>query len=576
MTTTSNLGITLVEQAQAQKEVTINQALTALDAMVGNSVADKDLATPPGSPTPGIMYIIAASPTGAWSGKATYLTYFDQIWRFITPLSGMKVWVRDESLNYQFNGTAWVAITTGSGDMVKATYDPANIAQQLVGTTATQTLTNKTINGASNTLTVRLASDVTGNLPVGNLGSGTGASSTTYWRGDGTWATPAGGGGITAPGTTTSTALVRWNSTTGAAVSNSGILVDASNNVSGMGTLASGNQTIAGTQILTSTSSAALAVGANGATNPALTVDASTASSATGVTIKSAAAGSGITLTATSSGTNENIVIAGKGTGNAILNSGGTSILQVGGSSVYAGSLSSTLIQAVFRGSNPSTTFWMAGVGANALTASTEYHGFLVDLAQTNQHATGTLTLQRDARIKPMTHSFVAASTLTTAAGFAVDGAPVAGTNATITNSCAFYSGGSAVGSGVTNSYAINVTANTGGTNNYIASLNGSAGEVLRVRTDGQLALLATNTATGTTGAQTINKPSGTVNIAAAGTSLVVTNSLCTTSSIVLATIRTNDSTAVIKNVVPGSGSFTITLNAAATAETSVGFLIIN
>lgn len=39
----------------------------------------------------------------------------------------------------------------GTGDMVKATYDPANIAQQLVGTTATQTITGKTLSGASNT-----------------------------------------------------------------------------------------------------------------------------------------------------------------------------------------------------------------------------------------------------------------------------------------------------------------------------------------------------------------------------------------------------------------------------------------
>lgn len=120
----------------------------------------------------------------------------------------------------------------------------------------------------------------------------------------------------------------------------------------------------------------------------------------------------------------------------------------------------------------------------------------------------------------------------------------------------------------------VTLTAPAALASNVTATLPSTTGTILVG--NGAQAYDSTVTAGGTTGNQTINKPSGTVNFAAAATTLTVTNSLCSTSSLVFVEVRTNDTTATIKNVVPGAGSFVITLAAAATAETSVGFFIIN
>ena len=70
MDSTPNLQLPYLMAAQAQKHVTHNEALRALDAVVQLTVLDKDLASPPGSPTDGVRYIVAAGPTGAWSDQA--------------------------------------------------------------------------------------------------------------------------------------------------------------------------------------------------------------------------------------------------------------------------------------------------------------------------------------------------------------------------------------------------------------------------------------------------------------------------------------------------------------------------
>jgi hypothetical protein len=120
--------------------------------------------------------------------------------------------------------------------------------------------------------------------------------------------------------------------------------------------------------------------------------------------------------------------------------------------------------------------------------------------------------------------------------------------------------------------YSNQAASNTGVTNNWNFYAGGTAPNFF----NGDMRFNKTVTAAGTTGAQTISKNAGTVNFAAAATSLVVTNTLVTTSSIIICTVGTNDTTMKSVQAVAAAGSFTLYPNAAPTAETRVNFIVIN
>ena len=108
MTDSTHLKLPYILPGQAQKHITHNEAIAALDTLTQLAVLDRDLNTPPGSPDVNMRYIVGPTPTGAWTGKANQITAWDgAAWRFHTPEPGWLAFVLDENGLLAWSATAW-------------------------------------------------------------------------------------------------------------------------------------------------------------------------------------------------------------------------------------------------------------------------------------------------------------------------------------------------------------------------------------------------------------------------------------------------------------------------------------
>ena len=121
MSTTPNLGLPYIDAGQAQKHVTHNEALRALDTLVQLAVLDRDLAAPPLSPAEGARWIVQAGASGAWSGRAGQVAAWqDGAWQFSAPAIGWLAYVADEEILVAWDGGSWNAVSAGGAREVLA------------------------------------------------------------------------------------------------------------------------------------------------------------------------------------------------------------------------------------------------------------------------------------------------------------------------------------------------------------------------------------------------------------------------------------------------------------------------
>jgi Protein of unknown function (DUF2793) len=110
MSETANLLLPLVQAAQAQKHVTVNEALLRLDALSHLLIQSRSVAVPPPSPPGGAVYAVPTGATGAWSGRDGRLAlWINGGWEFATALPGWRAWIVDEGAVAIFRSGSWAA-----------------------------------------------------------------------------------------------------------------------------------------------------------------------------------------------------------------------------------------------------------------------------------------------------------------------------------------------------------------------------------------------------------------------------------------------------------------------------------
>lgn len=173
MTETTALGLPLLQPAQAQKHVTVNEALSVLDGLVQLRIASATVTTPPAA-VEGMVYSVPGGAGGDWAGQDGRLALAQGGgWTFVTPQVGWHGWLIDAGHAVTFDGVAWQGAPVSSdvhGAALRfqtVSFDHA-LGSGGVSITGTEIPAGSMIHAVS----ARVVSEITGSLSSWRLGDG--------------------------------------------------------------------------------------------------------------------------------------------------------------------------------------------------------------------------------------------------------------------------------------------------------------------------------------------------------------------------------------------------------------------
>lgn len=131
MEQTPNLKMPYIAPSQAQKHVTHNEALRALDALVQLCVVSRNGNVPPAKPLEGQRYIVGSPAADLWKARENHIAVWqDRAWAFFPAQEGWYAWVEEEKGFVVFSQGRWTAVQVNTNPVsrlgIEATADDTN------------------------------------------------------------------------------------------------------------------------------------------------------------------------------------------------------------------------------------------------------------------------------------------------------------------------------------------------------------------------------------------------------------------------------------------------------------------